>query len=109
MPTALSVELTEKMQMAGWLYWRIYETRFSKNDFFRRFKTVFDVNYGRLMRSFSGIGFLEDDGQQIALTNRGAYWLHAFEDWFSIDFISNLWGNSRNTPWPEKVAIISNL
>jgi oxygen-independent coproporphyrinogen-3 oxidase len=108
-PTALSVELTEKMQMAGWLYWRIYETRFSKNDFFRRFKTDFDGKYGRLMRSFSGIGFLEDDGQQIALTNRGAYWLHAFEDWFSIDFISNLWGNSRNTPWPEKVAIISNL
>lgn len=105
--TALSVELTEKMQMAGWLYWRIYETRFSKNDFCRKFKTDFDGKYGRLMRSFSGIGFLEDDGQQIVLTDRGAYWLHAFEDWFSIDFISNLWGNSKNVPWPGKIVLIS--
>jgi hypothetical protein len=27
-PIALSLNLSEHMQMAGWLYWRIYETRF---------------------------------------------------------------------------------
>lgn len=25
---ALSTDLSERMQMAGWLYWRIYETKF---------------------------------------------------------------------------------
>jgi oxygen-independent coproporphyrinogen-3 oxidase len=108
MPTALSVDLTENMQMAGWLYWRIYETRFIKNDFFRKFKIDFDSKYGGLMRSLSRVGFLKDDGQQIVLTDKGAYWLHAFEDWFSIDFISKLWGNSKNIPWPEKLVLMSN-
>jgi oxygen-independent coproporphyrinogen-3 oxidase len=107
MPTALSVDLTENMQMAGWLYWRIYETRFIKNDFFRKFKIDFDSKYGGLMRSLSRVGFLKDEGQQIVLTDKGAYWLHAFEDWFSIDFISKLWGNSKNIPWPERLVLMS--
>jgi oxygen-independent coproporphyrinogen-3 oxidase len=105
MPVALSVDLTENMQMAGWLYWRIYETRFRKNDFEKRFKTSFDSKYGKEMKILSRIGFLRDDGQQIVLSDKGAYWLHAFEDWFSIDFISKLWGNSKNVPWPEKVTL----
>jgi oxygen-independent coproporphyrinogen-3 oxidase len=104
-PVALSVDLTENMQMAGWLYWRIYETRFLKNDFEKRFKTSFDGKYGKEMKILSRIGFLRDDGLQIALSDKGAYWLHAFEDWFSIDFISKLWGSSKNIPWPEKVVL----
>ncbi|OFY66288.1 MAG: hypothetical protein A2Y71_15350 [Bacteroidetes bacterium RBG_13_42_15] len=46
-------------------------------------------------------------GIKIRSDKPGAYWLHAFEDWFSIDFISNLWGNSKNVPWPEKIVLIS--
>ena len=43
MPIALSLELSQRMQMAGWLYWRIYETRFRKSDFLRRFEVPFDA------------------------------------------------------------------
>ena len=35
----------------------------------------------------------------------GTYWLHAFEDFFSIDYISTLWGTSKQEPWPEKVVL----
>jgi oxygen-independent coproporphyrinogen-3 oxidase len=59
------------------------------------------------MRFLSHIGFLKDNGPQIVLTDKGAYWLHAFEDWFSIDFISKLWGNSKNIPWPKKVILMA--
>lgn len=105
MPTALSVDLTENMQMAGWLYWRIYETGFMKNDFHSKFKMDFDGKYGKLMHLLSRIGFLKDTEQQIVLTDKGAYWLHAFEDLFSIDYISTLWGTSKHDPWPERVAL----
>jgi coproporphyrinogen III oxidase-like Fe-S oxidoreductase len=108
MPIALSVDLTRNMQMAGWLYWRIYETRFMKSDFMRKFGVDFDTRYGKEIRFLSQLGFLEDDGRQIVLTDKGAYWLHAFEDWFSIDFIGNLWGNSKNEPWPEEVVLMGN-
>lgn len=107
-PIALSVNLTENMQMAGWLYWRIYETRFDKIDFFRRFGKDFDTKYGKLMKLLSGINLLKDNGEEIILTDKGTYWLHAFEDFFSIDFIGSLWGNSKNAPWPGQVILIPN-
>lgn len=37
MAVALSLDLTQRMQRAGWLYWRIYETRFAKDDYRERF------------------------------------------------------------------------
>ena len=102
---ALSLDLTERMQMAGWLYWRIYETRFRKRDFAKRFGCDFDRIYGSHMRLLARLGMLNDDGERIVLTDRGTYWLHAFEDLFSIDYISELWGTSNQNPWPEAVVL----
>jgi oxygen-independent coproporphyrinogen-3 oxidase len=91
--------------MAGWLYWRIYETRFSKLDFQKRFGQDFDAVYGRYFRVLRVLGFLQDSGNRIVLTDRGSYWLHAFEDLFSIEYISRLWGIAEETPWPESVRL----
>jgi oxygen-independent coproporphyrinogen-3 oxidase len=102
---ALSLDLSENMQMAGWLYWRIYETRFEKMDFKKRFGKDFDRVYGKYLRPFAPIGFLKENGEQIVLSDRGTYWLHAFEDLFSINYISTLWGTSKQEPWPEKVVL----
>jgi oxygen-independent coproporphyrinogen-3 oxidase len=104
-PIALSIDLTEEMQMAGWLYWRIYETKFRKSDFRNRFNTSFDNKYGKYMQILNQIGFLKNGEDQIVLTDKGTYWIHAFEDFFSIDYINKLWGTSKVDPWPEKVIL----
>jgi len=103
--TMLSVDLTEKMQMAGWLYWKIYETRFSKRDFKDRFQKDFDSIFGNYFKLLSYLGYLKDNGEEIVLTDAGTYWLHAFEDFFSIKYISKLWGTSCQDPWPAKVVL----
>ena len=106
LPIALSLDLTERMHMAGWLYWRIYETRFRKSDFKRRFGKTFDTVYGRLAGSLSVLGLLRsDDGDQIVLSDSGAYWLHYLQDLFSQEYISRLWGASSEEPWPERVVL----
>jgi coproporphyrinogen III oxidase-like Fe-S oxidoreductase len=102
---ALSLDLSEKMQMAGWLYWRIYETKFKKLDFKKRFKKDFDVVYGKYFKPLAHLGFLQEDDNQIVLTDKGSYWLHAFEDFFSIDYISKLWGSSKQEPWINEVVL----
>jgi oxygen-independent coproporphyrinogen-3 oxidase len=103
--TALSLDLSENTQMAGWLYWRIYETRFKKKDFKKRFGKDFDRVYGKYMKPLALLGFLKEDGEQVVLSDKGTYWLHAFEDLFSIEYISKLWGTSKQEPWPEKVVL----
>ena len=105
MPIALSLDLAEDMQMAGWLYWRVYETRFRKSAFKKRFGREFDEVYGKYARLLSLIGCLNDDGDEIALSDNGTYWLHVLQDLLSIDYISRLWGTSKQEPWPERVAL----
>jgi len=104
-PIALSLDLSERMQMAGWLYWRIYETRFRKSGFRQRFGKEFDQVYGRYMKPLSLLGFLEDDGDEVVLSDEGTYWLHVLEDLFSIEYVSKLWGTSQQEPWPESVVL----
>lgn len=105
MPIAVTLDLSERMQMSGWLYWRIYQTRFLKSDFMERFGKEYDSIYGRYTKLLSLLGFANDEDGEIVLTNNGAYWLHALEDCFSIDYVSKLWGVLRRTPWPEKVTL----
>jgi oxygen-independent coproporphyrinogen-3 oxidase len=93
------------MQMAGWLYWRIYETRFRKSDFRKRFGEDFDRVYGFFTRIFATLGLLSDEGDEVELNDRGAYWLHALQDLFSIDYVSKLWGISKQDPWPKRVVL----
>ena len=104
-PIALSIDLSEKMQMAGWLYWRIYETKFKKSDFQNRFNVSFDENYGKQMKMLRRMGYLKNGEDQIRLTDKGTYWIHAFEDYFSINYINKLWGTSKYNPWPEKIVL----
>jgi len=104
-PVALSVNLTEDMQTAGWLYWRFYETRFRKSDFERRFGYGIERKYGKYLNLLSRIGYLKNGSDMVTLTDRGTYWIHAFEDFFSINYINKLWGAAKNDPWPEKVVL----
>jgi menaquinone C8-methyltransferase len=102
---ALSIDLSDRMQRAGWLYWRIYETRFRKDDYRDRFGEDLDAAYGRYLRPLRRMGLLTDDGEQIVLTDRGTFWLHAGEDLLSIDYVSKLWDAARRDPWPEEVTL----
>ena len=105
MPIALSLDLSESMQMAGWLYWRIYETRFRRSDFQKRFGKQFDRVFGKYTKLLSCAGFLKNDEDEIVLSDNGAYWLHVLQDLFSTEYISRLWGTSQQEPWPEKVIL----
>lgn len=106
MPIALSLELSENMQMAWWFYWKVYETRFKRSNFKKRFGKDFNEIYGKYIKIFSLLGFVKnDDGDEIILSDKGIYWLHLIEDLFSIDYISKLWGTSTQDPWPEKVVL----
>jgi len=104
-PISLSIDLSEAMQMAGWLYWRFYETRFRKSDFDRRFGRSFDDKYGRYISLLSRIGYLNNGSDEIRLTDKGTYWIHAFEDFFSINYINKLWGTAKHDPWPGRVVL----
>jgi coproporphyrinogen III oxidase-like Fe-S oxidoreductase len=105
LPIALSLTLSESMQMAGWLYWRIYETRFRASDFRKRFGRELDSVYSPWLGLMKSLGLLCRVADEFVLSDRGAYWLHTLQDLFSIDYISKLWGTSSTDPWPLKITL----
>jgi coproporphyrinogen III oxidase-like Fe-S oxidoreductase len=105
MPIALSVALSERMQMAGWLYWRIYATQFRKSEFRDRFGREYDDIFGKYTTLLSRLGLLKSGNDRVVLSDSGTYWLHALEDLFSINYINKLWGVMKREPWPEEVVL----
>lgn len=57
------------------------------------------------MKLLHHIGFLNNGDDQISLTDKGTYWIHAFEDFFSIDYINKLWGTFKHDLWPGQVVL----
>jgi hypothetical protein len=51
------------------------------------------------------MGWLEDDGDELVLSDDGIYWLHVLQDLFSIQYVSTLWGTAQQEPWPERVLL----
>ena len=105
MAIGLSLDLPERMQRAGWLYWRVYETILEKASYQERFGEDVDQVYSKYLKLFSLLGLLRDDGEWLRLSDRGSFWLHACEDILSIDYISKLWGRSSEEPWPRQVTL----
>lgn len=77
---ALSVDLTARMQRAGWWYWRIYETRFRRADYQDRFGRDLGEANGRHLRPLRCLGLMTDDGEWIRLSDGSAFWLHECEE-----------------------------
>ncbi len=70
--------------------------------------TNIDFNniYGKYIELLSLLGLLKkDDGNEVILSDRGIFWLHALEDVFSLDYISKLWGTAKQDSWPERVIL----
>ncbi len=105
LPIALSIDLSDRMQRAGGLYWRIYETRFSRAVYRERFGEDLDRVFGKYLALWHMLGFLTDDGENVVLSDRGSFWLHAFEDVASIDYVGTLWGTAGRESWPEAVVL----
>ena len=82
-----------------------HAVRSTKADFLERFGQHFDEVYGKDFKTLRRLGFSNDDGERITLTDRGTYWLHALEDVLSIEYISRLWGTSKQQPWPHGVPL----
>jgi len=51
------------------------------------------LKYIKLFSIFSLIK--DDDGNEVVLSDKGAFWLHALEDIFSLDYVGRLWGTSK--------------
>ncbi len=106
-PVALSLPLDRRLEMAYWLYWRMYELRISDSDFKQQFgeEASLDDMFSHIFKPLEQLGMVERNNGVYRVTRSGAYWIHRLQNEYSLNYINRLWGTCRSESWPAEVML----
>lgn len=106
-PVAVSMPVNRRLEMAYWLYWRVYELKISNSDFRDVFgeNASLDAEFRHLFCPLILMKLLERVDGGYRVTKPGAYWIHRLQNEYSLSYINHLWGTCRREPWPEGVRL----
>lgn len=106
-PIALSMPVDRRLEMAYWLYWRVYELNVSRMDFQDVFGQgeMLEPVFSGILRPFAAAGMLEKETGGYRVTKSGAYWIHRLQNEYSLNYINRLWGTCRRLPWPAETLL----
>ena len=107
LPVAAVMPVDRRLEMAYWLYWRVYELDVRAADFRAVFgaEASLDAEFGYLLRPLVWARLLDRSLEGYRVTRPGAYWIHRLQNEYSLNYINRLWGTCRRTPWPEEVLL----
>lgn len=106
-PVVLSMPVNRRLEMAYWLYWRVYELKILDNDFQDLFGDRFTLDsvFPSVLRPFELAGMIEKKSGGYYITKSGAYWIHRLQNEYSLNYINRLWGSCRREAWPSEVFL----
>jgi oxygen-independent coproporphyrinogen-3 oxidase len=106
-PVAVGAALDRRLEMAYWLYWRIYELAVARADFTDVFGPEEDLDhrFRRLLRPLCAARLMTEEDWGYQVTHSGAFWIHRLQNEFSLNYINRLWGACQNEAWPEEVRL----
>lgn len=106
-PVVLSMPVDKRLEMAYWLYWRVYELKILNNDFQELFGSTFTVDsvFSNVLKPFETVGMVGRKNGGYYVTESGAYWIHRLQNEYSLNYINRLWGTCRREAWPEEVFL----
>ena len=105
LPTSLTVQFTLKQRMVYYLFWKMYTTVLDAESFRKFFGRSIYRHFGLTLLAAQGLGLLRKKGRQWQLTDRGAYYFHYFEQFYTLAYIEKMWTVSQNVPFPEKIIL----
>lgn len=106
-PIALSMPVDLRLEIAYWLYWRVYELKIQQDDFKALFGDEYSIESSccNVLKPFQLAGMLKKTNGGYQITDSGAYWIHRLQNEYSLNYINHLWGACRKEPWPGEVRL----
>ncbi len=107
-PIALSMPVDQRLEMAYWLYWRVYELKICQKDFQTLFGEEYTIEsvFSEVIKSFELAGMMISKNNGVyQVTDSGAYWIHRLQNEYSLNYINRLWGSCRQKSWPTEVSL----
>lgn len=106
-PIALTMPVDKRLEMAYWLYWRVYELGIKNTSFKKTFgpSANIDKEFGFFFNPLRAMGMVKKTGDGYQINDSGAYWIHRLQNEYSLSYINNLWGSCRKNPWPQEARL----
>ena len=105
LPTSLTIHFTKRQRMVYYLFWKLYSTRLDPVDFERFFGTKLSRMYGAELFLGECFGLLERKNGKYHLTDKGTYYYHYFENFYTLSYIDKMWGIMRKRAFPDKMIL----
>lgn len=105
LPTALTIRFTERQRMVYYLFWAAYTTKFSKSAFERFFGRSLEKEFSLELKTAKALGFITENGDGYAMTPKGAFYYHHFENYYTLAYIDKMWNIMRNVPFPKRLVL----
>jgi len=104
-PTALTMEFTERTRALYWLFWNSYTLKLNNNSFNKLFNKNLEQMFKIELKIGRALGLIKKADSSYELTKRGAYIYHLVEQSYTHQYIDSTWRTARENPWPEEIKL----
>lgn len=105
LPTSLTLRFTRRQRMVYYLFWTAYSTKVRSKDFVEFFGESLEKKYGFELWLAKLLGFVEKEHGVYAMTLKGAFYYHYYENFYTLAYIDKMWGIMRKEAFPEKIIL----
>jgi len=105
LPTSLTLRFTRHQRMVYYLFWMAYSTKVSGEDFQQFFGVPLRRAYGFELWLAKMLGFVTEQDGVYAMTLKGAFYYHYYENFYTLAYIDKMWGIMRKEAFPEEIRL----
>ena len=105
LPTALTIRFTLRQRMLYYLFWTAYSTKVREADFEAFFGVPLAKMYGAELWLARLLGFVTKNKDTYAMTTKGAFYYHYYENFYTLSYIDKMWNLMRREAFPEELTL----
>lgn len=103
--TSLTIAFTKRQRMVYYLFWTAYGMHVSADDFERFFGVPLHKMYGFEFALAKLLGLIEKKGRIYQLTDKGAFYFHYYENFYTLSYIDKMWGLMKDEAFPKGMEL----
>ena len=104
-PIALECNLLQRDREIWWLFWQLYNTKISLNEFKKLFNRSFKREFPNLVKIAKLLNYFEESGNKIYLSRKGINFFHVIELIYTRNYLETVWGKCLKEAWPDKIKL----
>ena len=91
--------------MVYYLFWTAYSTKINPEDFSRFFGISLNKMYGLELQLARLLGFVRYENNLWQMTDKGAFYYHYYENFYTLSYIDKMWGIMGKEAFPDKITL----